>query len=121
MQPHQVAVYGTLKRGLPNHGYMRGARFMGDDWLTDITLYDLGYFPGAKLEPSGGIHVEIYQIDDSTLVALDRLEGYRPEQHELSLYHRVLLSSRFGTTWVYVYNHDVDDLPVIRQGAWSLR
>lgn len=51
---HRVAVYGTLKRGMSNHGLLRQSRFLGEESLTSLTLYDLGLFPAAKLEPSQG-------------------------------------------------------------------
>ena len=50
-----VAVYGTLKKGLGNHGLMAQAQFLGCDKLAQICLYDIGPYPGARLEASGGI------------------------------------------------------------------
>ena len=115
----RVAVYGTLKQGLPNHGYLRESIFLGTDNLTQITLYDLGYFPGAKLEASAGIEVEVFAVCPVTLGRLDRLEGYIADQPERRFYHRLRLPTRFGMAWVYIYAHAVDELPAIRQGGWS--
>jgi gamma-glutamylcyclotransferase (GGCT)/AIG2-like uncharacterized protein YtfP len=116
---HRVVVYGTLKQGLPNHGYLRDAIFLGEDILSQITLYDLGYFPGAKLEVSMGIQVEVFDINSETLQRLDWLEGYYPDQPERSFYQRITLATRYGEAWVYLYAHGVEDLPVIRRGGWE--
>jgi len=115
---HKVIVYGSLKQGMPNHGYLSNAIFLGEDTLAQVTLYDLGFFPGAKLEESQGIVVEVYTVNQVTLQRLDRLEGFIPGQPELSFYRRTRLSTRFGEAWIYLYAHAVDDMPAIRRGAW---
>ena len=73
-----VAVYGTLKKGFGNHGLMAQAQFLGCDKLTQICLYDIGPYPGARLEASAGIEVEVYAISQSHLAELDLLEEYDP-------------------------------------------
>jgi gamma-glutamylcyclotransferase (GGCT)/AIG2-like uncharacterized protein YtfP len=77
-----VAVYGTLKRGLRNHHWLEGADFVGSDRLHRVTLFDLGPFPGAKLEPSRGVEVEVFEVNARLLAGLDRLEDDRPRQPE---------------------------------------
>lgn len=115
---HRVAVYGTLKFGLANHGLLRQARYLGETLLEEITLYDLGWYPGAKLEPSSGILVEVYGVDEGTLAVLDHLEGYRPGNSESSLFLRHSLDTPFGATWVYLYNYPVGELEPMRSGSW---
>lgn len=114
----RVAVYGTLKFGLANHGLLRQARYLGETLLHDITLYDLGWFPGAKLEPSGGILAEVYGVDESILALLDHLEGFRPGDPESSLFLRHPVETPLGEAWVYIYNHPVDEFEPIRSGSW---
>nr|WP_205598517.1 gamma-glutamylcyclotransferase family protein [Halomonas sp. NO4] len=113
-----VAVYGTLKHGLRNHHWLAGAEPLGKDHLTAITLYDLGPCPGAKREPSSGIDVEVYRVNLRQMAALDRLEGYHPPAPAQGDYDRIVLTTRYGPAWVYLYNHTVADCPVIRQGGW---
>lgn len=113
-----VAVYGTLKRGLRNHHWLAGARFLGVDRLTAITLYDLGPFPGARREPSWGIEVEIFRINLRHMADLDRLEGYHPPAPAQGDYDRTIVTTRHGPAWIYLYNHDVAGCPVIREGGW---
>ena len=40
-------VYGSLKRGMANHGELRGAAELGSTRLEGLALYDLGPFPMA--------------------------------------------------------------------------
>ena len=75
----RVAVYGTLKRGGSNSKLLKGTIFLGEDWLTGVTLYDLGPYPGALAEPSKGVKVEVFEVNDQTLEQLDRLEDFFPE------------------------------------------
>lgn len=66
-----VAVYGTLKRGLRNHHWLDDADFLGSDRLADVTLYDLGPFPGAKLEPSRGVEIDTPAADGYAVLMSD--------------------------------------------------
>lgn len=113
-----VAVYGTLKRGLHNHHWLKGAEFVGEDILTTATLYDLGHCPGARLEPSRGINVEVFRVDSRCLAHLDRLEDYRVRAPSTGTYDRTIHNTAFGPAWLYLYNLDVSGCPVIREGSW---
>jgi gamma-glutamylcyclotransferase (GGCT)/AIG2-like uncharacterized protein YtfP len=116
---HRVAVYGTLKRGMSNHDFLRGTQFIGETVLTCVTLYDLGLFPAAKLEPSEGIEVGVYEIDDETLTVLDRLEGYRANAPETSFYYRHMIETPLCEAWIYVYCGGVEGYDPMRQGGWG--
>ncbi|PVY76803.1 gamma-glutamylcyclotransferase (GGCT)/AIG2-like uncharacterized protein YtfP [Tamilnaduibacter salinus] len=119
MGAYRIAVYGTLKAGRSNHHYMANARYLGEDWFSDIVLYDLGPYPGARREPSNGIRVEVYAVDDATFGEVDALEGYRPEAPNDGLYHRRLVSTRHGMAWLYLYNHSVEGCPRLDAGDWG--
>ena len=118
MPETRVAVYGTLRRAYWNHHWMAGTRFLGTDRLQAITLYDLGPYPGAVEEPSCGVEVEVYAVDDDQLCRIDALEDYNPAVPSAGLYDRKLLTTCHGPAWVYLYNHDVDGCRPIREGAW---
>lgn len=77
--PHRVFVYGTLKRGFPNHALMRAATFI-DTGLT-IERYPMivqgrGFSPVMLPEPGQGHRIvgEVWEVDDAQLAALDVLE-----------------------------------------------
>jgi gamma-glutamylaminecyclotransferase len=73
-----IFVYGTLKRGHSNHGYLRGQTFIGLA-ITEprYRLHDLGGFPGMVLVASHGTSIqgEVWEIDEACLNQLDELEG----------------------------------------------
>ena len=85
-----VAVYGTLKKGLGNHGLMAQAQFLGCDKLAQICLSEL-----------------------------DLLEEYDPAAPASSLYTRALLPTRYGLAWVYLYQGQVLGKPCLRSGTWQ--
>ncbi|MDX1757226.1 MAG: gamma-glutamylcyclotransferase family protein [Marinobacter sp.] len=113
-----VAVYGTLKQGEGNHRWLAGSPRLARCLLRGITLYDLGPYPGARLEPSEGVEVEIYRVSPETLQQLDRLEDYRPANPAAGEYGRVQLETPVGLAWVYIYNGAINDLRAIRRGGW---
>lgn len=115
----QVAVYGTLKRGFSNHHIMGEAQFLGEDILKQITLYDLGPYPGAVLVDSHGIEVEVFSLNTSQLTLLDMLEEYDQEDPADSLYTRMQLVTRFGPAWVYLYQGKVEGHRRLESGSWS--
>ncbi len=74
----RVFVYGTLKRGGGNHGYLAGQRFLGEACtLPGYTLFSLGDFPGM-VRSTGQDHQvigELWAVDRTCLATLDELEG----------------------------------------------
>ncbi|MEP1213454.1 MAG: gamma-glutamylcyclotransferase family protein [Marinobacter sp.] len=120
MSLNRVGVYGTLKKGHSNHHFMATARFVGRCRLKQITLYDIGPFPGAKLRPSQGIDVEIYDVTNELFARLDQLEGHNPRAPRAGEYDRRQLETPFGLAWIYLYNRDVSGLPAIQRGGWRM-
>lgn len=115
----RVAVYGTLKQGQRNHHWLEGATLIGHDRLTAITLYDLGPYPGAKLSPSNGTVVEIYAVNAQQLKRLDQLEDYFHHAPGEGVYDRVVLATRHGEAWCYLFNADVAEQSKINSGEWQ--
>lgn len=71
-------VYGTLKRGGPNHAYLAAQTFLGAARTQPgFTLYSLGDYPGMVRAPGDreGVTGELWSVDDVCLAELDRLEG----------------------------------------------
>lgn len=76
---HTVFVYGTLKRGFPNHKFLDGARLLG--LAQTVAAYPMlvqgQYFSPALLpEPGQGHRItgELWQVDEAKLAELDALE-----------------------------------------------
>lgn len=73
----RVFVYGTLRRGEGNHRLLVGARFVGEARTEpSFTLCDLGAYPAMLEGGATSIVGEVYEVDERTLDALDRLEGH---------------------------------------------
>ena len=80
-----IFVYGTLKRGLSNHSYLAGQRFVSEvRTQPEYRLFDLGGFPGLVRAATDGVSIEgeIWAIDDTCLHGLDRLEDIEGGEYE---------------------------------------
>ena len=75
-----VAVYGTLRAGGVNDIARLDPHVacVGRTWLTG-SLYDLGWYPGLRLEGAQQVLAEVYAMDDALEQAMDRIEGLWPE------------------------------------------
>ncbi len=82
----RVFVYGTLKAGLSNHGWLRGQRFFGPaETQPRYRMFDLGGYPGM-VECDDGIALEgeVWEVDAAGLQRLDVLEGVAEGEYELA-------------------------------------
>ena len=77
---HHLFVYGTLKKGFPNHDhYMRSARDLGKYQTIEkypLTLCGPRYVPCMIFSPGDGHRVEgeLYEVDGECLNRIDALE-----------------------------------------------
>lgn len=93
-----VFVYGTLKQKYGNNYILAGATKVREDRVRGYKLLDSG-FPVARLAENSIITGEIYDIGDpatsdqarTILGRLDRLEGYRQDNPESSMYTREVI------------------------------
>lgn len=118
-QPQLVFVYGSLKRGQPNHHQLGGSPCCGDARLTGLALYDLGPFPMAIVSDDADavLNGELYAVTADQLEALDRFEGaprlYERQRHRLADGRAV---------WVYVGRpRQVRLVARIPSGMWPSR
>ncbi|MGR9107227.1 MAG: gamma-glutamylcyclotransferase family protein [Gammaproteobacteria bacterium] len=116
---HRVAVYGSLKAGRHNHGYLRKARLIGRyQTAAEYTMIDLGAYPAIIPNGNTAIEVEIYRVDAATLEALDKLEEH-PD-----CYRRVLVKIANMDAYLYVLTEreirrikNIRDR-IVRSGRW---
>lgn len=119
-------VYGTLKRGYPNHSVMEraGGIYYGPALLPHYRMFSLGGFPGILPTKEVGepVHGEVFGVVNWK--PLDRLEGYRPGDPENSMYFRqsvlVYLPDQ-EPVWVqtYIWNGASEFLEdTIQSGVW---
>ena len=84
---------------------------------TRLPSYDLGAFPGLVPRGSQAVAGEVYEVDEPTLAALDRLERH------LDFYRRTTIALHDGRP-VLAYLLTIEQVgarPIIASGAWRTR
>ncbi len=111
---HKVFVYGTLKQGQCNHGYLKGL----EKNTGSVRGYHLHAGPGYPhaVRGQGMIHGEVYQINERVLHALDHLEDV-PRTYRRELTTVYLSDGSRATAWIYL-SHRAYDFPRIPGGNW---
>lgn len=72
-----IAVYGTLKKGFGNHGYLSNSELICvGETKEKFAMYKRGIPFVVKDEKISNIKVEVYKVDKETLRMLDALEGH---------------------------------------------
>ncbi|XP_063908247.1 putative gamma-glutamylcyclotransferase CG2811 isoform X2 [Zophobas morio] len=108
---HKVFVYGTLKRGEPNHGWFSKDaggyfKFMGEAKTVEKYPLIIGTkynIPFLLYSPGEGTNVkgELYEVNDKVFANLDILEDhpnyYIREEREV----QCLEDNKKVTTWIY--------------------
>ena len=125
---YHVFVYGSLRRGFHSHAYEYISRFFNfvGEAKVQGRLYDLGEYPAAKPAAEDVfIKGELYFIQDQSefpwaIGQLDDYEGVNVEEGEQQLYRReladVFINDKTVVAWIYWYNGDVNDKPVVASG-----
>ncbi|HUF63033.1 MAG TPA: gamma-glutamylcyclotransferase family protein [Verrucomicrobiales bacterium] len=102
-------VYGTLKRGFPQHSLLgEDAVFRGAVRTEpSFGLVDCGGFPGlVEAEPGQAVRGELWEVSEALLPALDTYEGV-PEGEYVRLRTAVQPSPPGeGTVWAYHYSRE---------------
>lgn len=80
----RVFVYGTLKRGGENHGWIEKQRFIAEARTKPLyRLFDLGGYPGMVRADDGiAIAGEVWEVDGPGLAQLDVLEDVEGGEYE---------------------------------------
>ena len=110
----RIIVYGSLRRKQGNSHWMTNAQWLGDYQVEGYELYNLGHYPGV-IPGEGTIECEVYRIDATTLGELDALRTKGGE------YKRQLVSTPYGSAWMYIYQRSVAGRPQIPSGDWLER
>jgi gamma-glutamylaminecyclotransferase len=113
LEPHYVAVYGTLKKGHSNyHHYLSKSTFVGKGVTADkypLVVQSLPYLLDEKGK-GHNVEVDVFRVSDSMFKDLDRLEGhpnfYTRKQITISMANNTKV-----TCWVY-FNTKMKSTPV---------
>jgi gamma-glutamylaminecyclotransferase len=110
---HLLFVYGSLRPGAAYHELLAGARYLGRHRTEPrFTMYDLGEYPGVVEHGQHAIVGDVFAVDAVTLARIDEYEGYPYE------YTRRLVTTPFGSAWIYLYCRDCAGTVVIASGEW---
>lgn len=117
-----VFVYGTLKRGFSNHGFLQNAVYKGKaETHSTHRMVSLGGFPGVLYRHRDGVHIkgEVYQVNNQIdRDRIDMLEGYP------HFYEKASVVTEWGIATMYVLSkkfrqsHDLSDNE-IKTGEWT--
>jgi gamma-glutamylcyclotransferase (GGCT)/AIG2-like uncharacterized protein YtfP len=122
-----VFFYGTLMAGFDRRrraGIDTKLTYRGRGSIR-AALFDLGIYPAAVPAPEGLVWGEVYEMSDpeAVLLALDDIEGFRPDDPDKSLYARAVADvtmpdGRTEQAWVYFYNAPLGRAPRIGSGDY---
>jgi gamma-glutamylcyclotransferase (GGCT)/AIG2-like uncharacterized protein YtfP len=136
MSGHVIAVYGTLRRGGPNHHLLNGAEFAGTGVIRgrihavrSATRRPYAY-PLLLPDETESVVVELFRITDpGVLRALDYLEMYDPAdeasseyvRRSVTVFHHRDRNTRVGTAEAYFYNGPATAIGEwVTGGDWTL-
>lgn len=125
----RVFVYGTLKRGRPlDRAEFAKLRKDVEEAEIEGAIYDLGWYPGVRLDEEGIVRGEVHSFDekdDFVLDILDGIEGYSPGRPESqNLYNRrtviaKTLSGKKVKAFIYEINHRPRSERRLKDGVWE--
>jgi molybdenum cofactor cytidylyltransferase len=114
----RLFVYGTLMRGGPRHGVLRGQRFLREavTWPKYL-LFDLGAYPGLVVADRDGraIHGELYEVEQRLIPQLDVMEG-APELYRLE---PVEIEGGEEPVYGYLYRKPVQTASLCEEDRWQ--
>ena len=118
-----VAVYGSLRQGMGNHGIISDNEFVVQTTLSGgYRMVSLGGFPGVMEtdKPQSPIIVEVYKVSElRNMQRLDSLEGYRGP-HANNFYDKKLVTLDNGMqAHIYLLNEEgYGAYPEVSNGDW---
>ena len=102
----KLFVYGTLKKGLHNHSFLKGAKFIGDAYAgPGFTLVIKGLPYLLRDNEGEGCEGELYEITNLQLKRIDFLEGHPHwyERKEITVYTN---GGKSHKAWAYLMTPD---------------
>ena len=124
----QLFVYGSLRSGFRSPAYEYISRYFDlvGEAKVKGKLFDLVEYPAAKpTDENKFIIGELYKIRNENefgwaIGQLDDYEGVHVDADETQLYMRditeVHIDDKITNAWIYWYQGDVNDKPVIESG-----
>lgn len=100
-----VFVYGSLKKGFHNDHYLRESKFISKAFTSHLhwEMISLGGFPAVILG-KGIVLGELYEVNDRTLINLDRLEGEGHFYTKQLIPVTVPIGGSYNIAFMYILN-----------------
>jgi len=129
MSPDYLFVYGSLRKDTPTPLYallQDNCTFETEGYFKG-KLYDLGRYPGAVAcqDTICKVFGELYRLTDVDKVfrILDAFEGCsvqfaQPHEYVRKKIQVVIDNGNAISAWAYLYNREVDKLPLIPSGDY---
>lgn len=123
MENQYIAFYGSLMRGFDAQQLLKVdsmLEYEEEGYITG-TLYDLGNYPGLKLEGNHSVRCELYKVLDVEVIrTLDYYEHFLPSNFTASLYVRKLIDWQGwkNKIWIYEYNRPIQSEQIVEGGDW---
>lgn len=101
--------YGTLMKGNSNHFFMDKSRYIGEAYINDFAIYDLGSYPAIKPFVGKKVKGELYSVTTGDFERIRQLEG------DGFLYNSQLVNAKYNSktiksfTFVYLRHLDKND------------
>lgn len=114
-------VYGSLRQGMGNHKVIKEGTYLGKDAIAGpVEMLDWGAYPAVIWDDSkygkleGRAVGEVYEVNDDTYKAVERLEGYP------SFYNRMDVDTVYGEAEMYIIpkDHYHAASPKVDSGDW---
>lgn len=101
----KLFTYGTLQRGQHNHGFLKGAKYLGKGSTGPGFRLVMKGLPYLLEDPDGeGCYGEIYEITNLQLKRIDFLEGH-PDWYERKKIS-VFVDGDAVEAWAYIMASD---------------
>ena len=120
-------VYGTLKEGgYYSHGFKKFRKKVVKATVPG-TLYNLGSFPGMRLEGNNIVHGEVHEYEEAEHVTkrMDRIEGYAGPGMN-NFYERVKVEALIEgedepvEVETYIFARPIEESKIVPDGNWVI-
>lgn len=118
----QLFVYGGLLKGMTLSPFIEGSEYLGPAFIQ-ADLYFLGQFPGI-VKGKGIVFGELYELSESTIPKVDKIEHYHIDDPGHSSYIRkellvtCLPNKEKTTAEAYFYNRSIKGQELIPHGDY---
>lgn len=119
MKKTLISVYGSLRQGMGNHRLLETSEYLGEfQTKPEFSLYNLGGYPGLKLNGNTSVTMEVYAVDDFVAKRVDGLEGYTPGE-KAYFYDKIPIETPYGEASMYIYVNDIPQERLVESGDWK--